>query len=208
MSSLSSCSSVRPPTGPSFPSPIRPTYQTTHPYSSSSQPPISHASSSSSSHSAGYDDEEDDENDFDSALKDSETTSVGGDTYDEEDHRRLLFSLTRGEKLTPQVELALRLMDEMKIGKSASGDEGSVFGSPGSPIDDDDEEEEEEEEDLESVDEYEYGGYAGFPIASPATVARKDEDSEANPYAAYRPEPGLGRVRKWLDGLQVDEMVA
>jgi hypothetical protein len=124
--------------------------------------------------------------------------------------------------MTPQLELALRLMDEIKLGKKVSTGGGSEIGSPvgGDEEDEEDEEDEyeEDEDDLESVDEYAYGGYGGFPIAgapglnNPSTREEGGEEAKDNtdddPYADYRPEPGLGRVRKWLDGLRVGEMVA
>jgi len=151
----------------------------------------------SGSSGSSDDDEEDDD------------TASSGEEYNEEDHRRLLFGLTRGG-MTPQAELALRLIDELKGGGGAS--------------------EEEEEEDLDSVEDDDFedddddeeedeGQYGGFPISSPTrmrvssssptktrtsnmTDSTRSRDSQGkNAYAAFQPENGLGRVRRWLDGV-------
>jgi hypothetical protein len=170
-----------------------------------------YTSPSSSSSSRSNDDDDEVDNDIEvgevAAEEEGEegesTESAGEESeFDEEDHRRLLFGLMKGG-MTPQMELALWLMGRAGLGSPVD-------------LDEDEYEDEGEEEVLESVEEDFERGYGGFPVNSPLSPTSRlndtvDEDEGSGspyPYEAYQPEPGLGRVQRWLDGLTVSEMVA
>lgn len=173
-------------------------------------------------------DEEEEDDDLEEDEGEDEDESSASSEYNEEDHRRLLFAMSRGG-MNPQLELALRLMKGTGEDSDESGED-----EDGDDVKEVVEEVVDDEEDLDSVEE-DFHGYSGFPITSPSpprpyqlptttptkstprssgefSLPRSHTTSPSpvptNPYAAYGPEPGVGKVRRWLEGVQVSEMVA